>query len=107
MTRFDGVVQVVVLRRVAVRLVRLMGPIVLAAELKVDVLAAVDGDDGALFGELRDGARVGYGDVDAGLQHGRGEHEDEEEHEDDVDQRRDVDLRQGALGVGASSAVAD
>ena len=41
------------------------------------------------------------GDFDAGLKHGRGEHEDEQQHEDDVDQRRDVDLGQCGLGAAA------
>ncbi len=49
---------------------------------------------------LVDGAGLRDGDVDAGLQDGRGEHEDEQQHEDDVDQRRDVDL--GERGLGAS-----
>ena len=62
----------------------------------------VDGDDHALFGELIDGARLGDGDFDAGLQHRRGEHEDEQQHEHHIDQRCDVDL--GECGLGASCA---
>ena len=69
--------------------------------LQEDVLVLVDGDDHALFGELVDGAGLGDGDFDAGLQHGRGEHEDEQKHEHDVDERRDVDV--GERGLGASA----
>ena len=68
--------------------------------LEEDVLLLVDGDDHALFGELIDGAGFGDGDFDAGLEDGRGEHEDEQKDEDDVDQRSDVDL--GQCGLGAS-----
>ena len=35
---------------------------------------------------------LGMATSDAGLEHGRGEHEDEQEDEDDVDERGDVDL---------------
>jgi hypothetical protein len=68
--------------------------------LQEDVLFFVDGDDHAFFGELIDGARLRDRYFDAGLEDGRGEHEDEQKHEDDVDQRRDVDL--GQCGLGAS-----
>ena len=67
--------------------------------LQEDVLLAVDGDDHALFGELIDGAGFGDRDLDAGLQHRRGEHEDEQKDEHDVDQRRDVDLGECGLRV--------
>ena len=67
--------------------------------LQEDVLLAVDGDDHALFGELIDGAGLGDGHLDAGLKHGRGEHEDEQKHENHVDERRDVDLGERGLGV--------
>ena len=71
--------------------------------LQEDVLVLVDGDDHAFFGELVDRARLGDGDLDAGLQHRRGEHEDEQQHQHHVDQRRDVDL--GERGLGASAVV--
>ena len=74
---------------------------VLGADLEEDVLVLVDGDDGALFGELGDGFGVRDSDVDAGLEDGRGEHEDEQKDEDDVDERGDVDLGERGLGVGA------
>ena len=70
-----------------------------------DVLVLVDGDDGALFGELVDGAGLRHGDFDAGLQHRRGEHEDEQQHQHDVDQRRDVDV--GERGLGACRGVVE
>ena len=58
------------------------------------LLIAIDGDDQALLGDLPDGAGFGYGDVDAGLQDGRGDHEDDQQDEDHVDQGSDVDVRQ-------------
>ena len=54
----------------------------------------------ALFGDLVDGAGLRNGDFDAGLQHGRGDHEDEQKHEHDVDQRRDVDVGERGSGCG-------
>ena len=83
-----------VLRSMEVRRVDVDGLV-----LQEDVLVLVDGDDVRCFGELIDGAGVRDGDFDAGLQHRRGEHEDEQQHEDDVDQRRDVDLGQRGLGA--------
>ena len=67
--------------------------------LEEDVLVLVDGDD-----EVRcsvscvDRAGVRDGDLNAGLQHRRGEHEDEQQHQHHVDQRRDVDVGQRGLG---------
>ena len=60
-----------------------------------NLLAAVDGDDRTLLGDLFDGASFWDGDFDARLQHGRSDHEDHEQHEDNVDQRSDVDIREG------------
>ena len=48
---------------------------------------------------------MGIGDLDAGLQHRRGEHEDEQQHEHDVDQRSDVDLGQRGLGADLAAAA--
>ncbi len=67
-----------------------------------DALFAVDGDDEALLGDFADGFGLGDGDFDAGLQHRRGDHEDDQQHEHDVDQRGDVDLREGGLGVAVA-----
>ncbi len=55
--------------------------------LQEDVLVAIDGDDHAFVGDLVDGAGLGNGHIDAGLQHRCSEHEDEQEHKDDVDER--------------------
>ena len=70
--------------------------------LQEDVLLLIDGDDLALFGELVDGAGLGDGHFDAGLEHGRGEHEDEQEDEDDVDERSDVDVREGGASLAGA-----
>ena len=47
----------------------------------------------------------GTGDGDAGLQHRRGEHEDEQQHQHHVDQRRDVDVGQRGLGADLAAAA--
>jgi hypothetical protein len=65
--------------------------------LEEDVLVFVDGDDEVDFAELVDLAGVGDGYLDAALQDGRGDHEDEEKHQHDVDERRDVDVGHGGL----------
>jgi hypothetical protein len=43
---------------------------------------------------------VSFGDVDvdAGLENGCGDHEDDEEDEDDIDERNHVDVGEGGLG---------
>jgi hypothetical protein len=58
-----------------------------------------------LAGDLRGAPRLRQLDVDAALQHRRGDHEDDEQHEHDVDQRHDVDLgeRRGDTAAAARS----
>uniref|UniRef100_E6QHZ2 Uncharacterized protein n=1 Tax=mine drainage metagenome TaxID=410659 RepID=E6QHZ2_9ZZZZ len=65
---------------------------------KVDLLVAGHGHHQALLGDLPDGAGPGHGDLDAGLEHWRGEHEDDQQNQHHIDQRRDVDLRHRSLG---------
>src|SRR5882724_3144345 len=64
-----------------------------------NTLLLVNGDDKALFADFLDGACFWNAHVDAGLQHGGGDHEDHEQHQDHVDQRSDVDVRQGTCGA--------
>ena len=67
-----------------------------------DLLALIDGDDEALLGDFLHGAGLGDGDFNAGLQHGRGNHEDHEQHEDYIDERSDVDIRERGAGVAGA-----
>src|SRR5580658_1715546 len=60
-------------------------------------LRFIDANYQPLFGNLFDRARVGNVDFDSRLQHGRGDHENDEQHEDDIDQRSDVDVGKRAL----------
>src|SRR5271166_2590211 len=63
------------------------------------LLLAVDGDHQTLFGDLFHRLGVGHGHFDAGLQHGRSHHEDDEQYQYDVHQRCDVDVGEGGLGA--------
>src|SRR6266478_6028070 len=57
--------------------------------------------DQALLGDFLDGVRFGDVQLDAGLQDGRGDHEDDEENQYDVDERHHVDLgERGLRGFG-------
>jgi hypothetical protein len=74
----------------------------------INFLRFVDGDDQSQFGDFLDG--MGFGDVelDAGLQDGGGDHEDDQKDEDDVDERDHVDLGEGGLrGFGKSGHRAE
>ena len=64
---------------------------------EVDQLVFIQGDDQALLGDFFYG--VGFGDVDfdAGLEDGRGDHEDDQEDEDDVDEGNHVDFGERRL----------
>jgi len=68
---------------------------------EVDALGFINGDDETLLGDFLDGVRFGKIDFDAGLQDGRGNHEDDEENEDDIDERHHVDVgERGLRGFG-------
>jgi len=56
------------------------------------LLLAVDGDHQTLLGDLFHRLGVRHGHFDAGLQHGRSHHEDDEQYQYDVHQRCDVDV---------------
>lgn len=64
---------------------------------EIDELILVHGDDKALLGDFLDGVGLGDVDFDAGLEDGRGDHEDDEEDEDDVDERHHVDVGEARL----------
>ncbi len=64
---------------------------------EVDALGLVNGDDEALLGDFLDGVRFREIHFDAGLQDGRGNHEDDQEDEDDINERDHVDLGEGGL----------
>ena len=68
---------------------------------EIDALIFVDGDDEFLLGDFLDGVRFGDVNLDAGLQDGCGDHEDDEEDEDHVDERDHVDIgERGLRGFG-------
>jgi hypothetical protein len=62
----------------------------------VDALFLGHGDD-QLAGVVGDGLRFGVGElhIHPGLQHGRGDHEDDEQYQHHVHQGGDVDVCQG------------
>jgi hypothetical protein len=64
---------------------------------EVNALSFVDGDDEALLGDFLDGVSFREVDLDAGLQDGRGDHEDDQEDEDDVNERHHVDVGEARL----------
>ncbi len=66
-------------------------------------LLLVDADHQALFGDLFHRPRLGHIDLDAGLQHRGGDHEDDQQHQDNVHQRRDVDVGEGSLSSSVGS----
>ena len=65
---------------------------------KIEGLLFVDGDDEMILIDFFDGVGFGDVDLDAGLQDGRGDHEDDEKDEDHVDERDHVDFGEGGLG---------
>src|ERR1700730_5137095 len=67
----------------------------IVAEIKS--LRLVDRDDEALLGDFLDRVRLGDVELDAGLEDGRGNHEDDQENEHDVDERHHVDLGERGL----------
>src|ERR1700730_10414623 len=71
---------------------------------KKNLLRFVDTDYKALFSNLFDGARVGHGDFDSGLQYRRGNHKNNKQHEDHIHQRRDVDIGKGGLGASVGGS---
>src|SRR5947209_8841035 len=60
-------------------------------------LLLIDGDDQALLRDLLHSLRLGHAHVDAGLQDGRGDHEDDEQHQHYVDEGCDVDVGHGTI----------
>ncbi len=72
---------------------------------QVNFLALGDGDDQALLGNDLHGFGLGHADFNAGLQHRRSQHEDDQQHQHHVHKRRDVDLRQ--RGLGAANLVGE
>src|SRR5262249_58901231 len=62
-----------------------------------DALFLVDGDHQPLFGDLFYGSRFRHGNVNAGLQHGRRHHEDDQQNQHNVDEGSDVDFREPGL----------
>ena len=65
--------------RIGAFLAKLLGQLVDVDRLVIEknLLIAVDGQHQALLGDLLNGARFGHGDIDAGLQDRRGNHEDD------------------------------
>jgi hypothetical protein len=59
---------------------------------QINTLLLVDADNQALFRDLFYAASLWDVDLDAGLQHRRCHHEDDEQNENHVDQRGDVDV---------------
>jgi hypothetical protein len=68
------------------------------AVAKIEGLLFVDGDDEMILIDFFDGVRFGDVDFDAGLQDGRGDHEDDQKDQDHVDERDHVDFGEGGLG---------
>jgi hypothetical protein len=68
------------------------------AVAKIEGLIFVDGDDEMILIDFFDGVSFGDVDFDAGLQDGRGDHEDDQKDEDHVDERDHVDFGEGGLG---------
>jgi hypothetical protein len=68
------------------------------AVAKIESLIFVDGDDEMILIDFFDGVRFGDVDFDAGLQDGRGDHEDDQKDQDHVDERDHVDFGEGGLG---------
>jgi hypothetical protein len=64
---------------------------------EVDALRLVYSDDKAILADIFDGVGLGDIDFDAGLQDGRGNHEDDEKHENHVHEGDHVDVREGSL----------
>jgi len=64
---------------------------------EINSLRFVDRDDEALLGDFLDRVRLGNVELDAGLEDGRGDHEDDQENEHDVDERHHVDLGERGL----------
>jgi hypothetical protein len=69
--------------------------------LEKDILVLVNGDHKMFFGELVDLPGLRNSDLDATLEDGGGDHEDEEQDQHDIDKRRDVDVRHGGLGFAS------
>src|SRR6266404_4534168 len=64
---------------------------------EVNLLGFVDRYDETLFGDFLDGVRFGNVELDARLQDGCGDHEDDQEDQHDVDERHHVDLGERSL----------
>jgi len=64
---------------------------------EIDQLVFVERDYQALLGDFFDGVGFGDVDLDAGLEDGGGDHEDDQEDEDDVDEGNHVDFGERRL----------
>src|SRR5215469_10387639 len=62
-----------------------------------DALLLVDADDQALFGDLLNRSCLRDVDFNARLQHGRGDHENDQQNQDNVDERGYVDVGESDL----------
>ena len=68
-----------------------------------DPLLLVDADHQPLFGDLFYRPRFGHTYFDAGLQHRRGDHKDDQQDQYHVHQRGNVDVGEGCLGSSVRS----
>src|SRR5438093_5955992 len=66
-------------------------------------LLLIDADHHPLFRDLLDSPRLGHTDFNAGLQHRRRDHKDDEQHENNVHEWRDVDIGEGSLRASVGS----
>jgi hypothetical protein len=64
---------------------------------EVDELALINRDDDMLLNVFLHGMSFGEIDFNAGLQDGRGDHEDDEENQDDIDEGHHVDVGERRL----------
>ena len=67
--------------------------------LQIKPLFLIYGDHQFFFRDFTDNLCFGHIDFDAGLDYGRGHHEDDQQDEDDIDEGNHIDFRQRRLSL--------